>query len=664
MWLAASALVLTGCSTHLAGTNDAALEYAILPDPSTGSTLAPGLVAAGVKSRLSSAMVPSDVDTTTDDHVRVVVDADVAGAVDELLSWRGGLTVWRLDPSYPLAPRDPTGVRPMSAPGASGEERWWQGTGEAIARMVHDGASDRTHAVFAERLATGEYRTRVALAPPVFNLGLAQAPISNIEPVEKGRALALTLSPEALSALAIERSAHPGEPVLLTRGTTTLVDVVTIDAAAATPLVLRFGDDVVAYTRANRAKLLLRSPVLPPLKRLSAGTLPSRWGLATACAVLPFLLSFAWLFFVRRFDRARPEPVWLVVATFGLGCLSVVPAALIEAGCSAASPWLDASIVTMGGQLWALPLAILVSTLVVGGAEEGAKFLGAWSLARHRHEFDEPVDGIVYGCAAALGFAAVENIKYFAFGRMSGVVIAMRAFETVPAHMFFGAIWGYAMGRALVSRKARVLPLFLLAAAAHGTFDALLSTDGTQVFAAVLVLGLAVAFVVMLRMALRHGAVPPARRAEVDAAPPTEPMPLSEMPRTYFRVGSPAASMACAVGMVLCAFGLTVLGTVYEMLHHRVNLVVVAISALLLGLFGLAAWGLSATIPLDVAVDAQGITFAGALTAWPAILSSMVEQSGARAFVRLETLAGAVRIGPTDTATAGAVVASIRAARG
>jgi hypothetical protein len=100
------------------------------------------------------------------------------------------------------------------------------------------------------------------------------------------------------------------------------------------------------------------------------------------------------------------------------------------------------------------------------------------------------------------------------------------------------------------------------------------------------------------------------------------------------------------------------------MLHHRVNIVVVAISAVLLGLFGLAAWGLSATIPLDVAIDAQGITFAGALTAWPAIMSSLVEQSGARAFVRLETRAGAVRIGPTDAATAGAVVASIRAARG
>jgi RsiW-degrading membrane proteinase PrsW (M82 family) len=393
--------------------------------------------------------------------------------------------------------------------------------------------------------------------------------------------------------------------------------------------------------------------------------LPPRWGLATASAVLPFVLSFAWLFFVRRFDRGRPEPLWLVLATFALGGLSIVPAGLIEAGCSALSPWLDSSVVSMGGQLWALPLTIVVTSLVVGGAEEGSKFLGAWTLARHRREFDEPVDGIVYGCASALGFAAVENIKYFAFGRMSGAVIAIRAMETVPAHMFFGAIWGYAMGRTLVSRKARVWPLLLVACLAHGTFDALLSTDGMQLLATVLVLGLGVAFVIMLQRSLRHGAVPPRPRGPVDleAPPPTEAMPLSELPRTYYRVGSPGAFMASAAAMILCGFAITVLGTVYELLHHRVNVVVILVAAVLLGLFGLAAWAVSATIPLDVAVDALGITFAGAQTAWRAIAGFTLEQVGARSYVRLETLEGPVRIGPTDAQTAAAILGSIRSAR-
>ncbi len=324
--------------------------------------------------------------------------------------------------------------------------------------------------------------------------------------------------------------------------------------ALASPLVISFGDDLAAFTRAYHAKLLLGSPVLPPMRRLVAERVRPHWAVGAACAILPFALSFAWLSFVRRFDRARPEPMWLVVATFGLGCLSIVPAGLAEAGLGNLWEWLDPSLVTMGGQLWALPLAIPVFALTVGLVEEGAKLLAAWSLAGHRREFDEPVDGIVYGCAAALGFAAVENMKYFALGRMAGTVIALRAFVTVPAHMFFGAIWGYALGRKLVARKTSVLLFLALAALAHGLFDALLSTDGMSLFAGALVIALSVAFVEVLRRALRHGAVPP-RRAAGESAPQTEPLPASVLQRAYFRVGSPGAFLACAAGMVTSALG-------------------------------------------------------------------------------------------------------------
>jgi len=71
----------------------------------------------------------------------------------------------------------------------------------------------------------------------------------------------------------------------------------------------------------------------------------------------------------------------------------------------------------------------------------------------------------------------------------------------------------------------------------------------------------------------------------------------------------------------------------------------------------------SATIPLDVAVDALGITFAGAQTPWRAIATFTVEQAGTRTFVRLETREGPVRIGPTDPQTATSIVSTIHAAR-
>ncbi len=446
-----------------------------------------------------------------------------------------------------------------------------------------------------------------------------------------------------------------GERVALARGNV-LLRTMPLDETLAAPLVVGFGDGVMAYTRAYHTRQLLRSPVLPPLRRVAARTLAPRWGLAAACALLPFALSFAWLVFVRRFDRTRPEPAWLVVATFALGGVAIVPAALVEIGLARVSPWLDPGLATLGGQPWALPLAIPVFAVAVGLVEESAKLLGVWSLAKRRREFDEPVDGIVYGCAAALGFAAVENVKYFALGRMSGAVIALRAFMTVPAHMLFGAIWGYGMGMRLVSRKTSVVAFVAIAALAHGTFDALLATDGAQLAATLLVLVLAGSFFVMLRNALRHGAVPP-RAAALDESPPTEPVPASTLSRVYFRVGAPRAFYGCAAAMLLCAFSLTVLGTAYEFLHHRAGFVFVTLATVMLALFGLAAYGASATIPLDVAIDAWGLTFAGGRTPWRAILGTGVHalRAGRLAVVHVQTRDGILRLGPATPETAQAI---------
>jgi RsiW-degrading membrane proteinase PrsW (M82 family) len=657
--LAVAPLVL-GCSPpHLAGTNDAALDYAAADAPGGAPQASPALIAAGAKARLAAAQIPADVDATAEAEagIQVVADADVAGLVDELLTWRGGVSVYRLDADYVLAPPDTAGIRPMIAKDNDGRvDRWWQGEAASIARAVRQAKLDAGHTVFAEALADGEWRTRVAVVPPIAELGLSQTPLEAIEPALHGRAVALTLSSSARDALALERSRHPGpgERVAVARGDS-LLQTMAFDQALASPLLLGFGNDVRAYTRAYRTRQLLSSPVLPTLRRTSARPVAPRWSLAAACAILPFVLSFAWLFFVRRFDRARPEPMWLVTATFALGGVAIVPAAIVEYALAKASPWLDPSFVTLGGQPWALPLAIPVFAVTVGLVEEGAKFLGAWSLARHRREFDEPVDGIIYGCAAALGFAAVENVKYFALGRMSGVVIALRAFMTVPAHLFFGAIWGYAMGARLVSRRTSVALFLGLAALAHGAFDALLSTDGTQLWATLLVLVLAATFFALLRRSLRYGAVAsrPSIPAPCDGTRPTEPVPASTLPRTLYRVGSAPAFFGCAAAMILCAFALTVLGTAYELLHHRAGVVFVGLATAMLALFGLAAYGASETMPLDVAIDAWGITFAGARTPWAAVVGAEIDLRGrAGAFVRLETRDGTLRMGPTTPETA------------
>ena len=625
------ATALLGCSPHLVGTNDAALDYTIEAAPGHEAPAA-GLVAVAFKERLSAAQITADVEETSD-GVRVVVDADAASAVDQLATWRGGIGVYRLDDTFARSPADAPAPPNL----------------------------DAEHIALSERAPRGEWQTVVAHAPPVVTLGLGDAAITAIASALHGRGLAVTVSQAAHAELGALQAAHPGERLALARDRTVIATVPVEDLLRA-PIVVPFGDDIAAYTRAAHARMLLGSPILPPLRRTAVSRLEPNYALAIACALLPFLLSFGWLFFVQRFDRARPEPTWLVLSTFALGGLSVVPAGLVEAGCAVATPWLDPNVMTLGGQIWALPIAVAVFTLVVGVAEEGAKFLGAWSLARHRPEFDEPVDGIIYGCAAALGFAAVENVKYFAIGRMSGTLIALRAFVTVPAHLFFGAIWGYAMGRELVSRRTNALEYLALAALVHGAFDAVLSIDGLQFLATPIMLGLAFAFVALMRSALRFGAVAPAR-ARAGAPPPSEALPASDLGRSYFRVGSPVAFYLCAAGILVSALSLVTLGSAYELLHHRIGVVFVSLASLMLTAFGFAAYGASATIPLDVAIDLRGVTLAGSETLWRAIVGMDVEKRGHRATVILRTAAGVLRLGPASMAEAEAIAGAVRTMR-
>jgi len=625
--LMCSAAFLGGCSTHLAGTNDTALEFTVDADP-TQVRLSLLQVVSRVKARLSAGQVAADVDATRDKRVRVVVDEDEAGAVEALLHWRGGLSVYVADDSAALTSTDTT-------------------------------LPDEQHIAFAERLPSGESRTRFALLPAIVDLGAQGSEIASIERADHGRSLALRFDAAGRSRLGAQRDLAPSAIVVIARGRT-LLATLPWSAVRTEPLVISFGDDITSYGRAHYARRLLESPFLPTMHRAARTRLEARWGVGIPCAVLPFALSFAWLLFVRRFDRARPEPMGLVAATFALGGLFVVPAAIVELAVSAATPWLDPAVATLGGQVLALPLALAVFTLVVGAVEETAKWLGVWSLAARRPEFDEPVDGIVYGCAAALGFAAVENIKYFALGRMSGVVIAVRAFMTVPAHMFFGALWGYAMGRRLVVRRTSVAAFLALAALAHGAFDTMLSIDGMQLGAALLVLALASLFIVLLRRALQHGVVRAA-----SGHPGSHP----EL-RTLFRVGSPFAFYGSACGMIASAIALTVLGSAYELLHHRVGLVFVAMATATMVVLGAFAYRTSQTVPLDVVVDAEGVTFAGRRAPWSAIedVDDATEAYGKWAFVNVHLKDTVLRLGPAHELRAReirrAILGRLRAAPG
>lgn len=417
-------------------------------------------------------------------------------------------------------------------------------------------------------------------------------------------------------------------------------------SAAPDSLDIPFESSARGYAVAAKERRLLMTPRLPPLHRISEVRLPPNRTLALACLLLPIVLSFAWLVFVRRFDRAHPEPMWLVGSTFFLGALATVPAALLELGFSRLSPWLDPSLVTFGGRVSALPLAIVVFTVVVGLSEEGTKRLAA-QFASRRREFDEPIDGIVYGIVASLGFAAAENIHYFAMGRLTAPLVIGRSFMSIPAHMFFGALWGYALGRKLVDPNMRAWPWLLAAAGCHGLFDALLSVDNAGAFAIGLNVLLASAFVALVRSALRHGVV----TEEMLAIRPEE--------RVFIPVGRPALFWLAAVFVHLLAFGIFVLGAYYQLARQRPTTLFVGGSSVMLALLGVAALGVTTTMELDVAIDAYGITFAGAGRPWRHIYGVAITHS----HVIVDCEAGPIMIGPASSSVLARIVAEIRTRR-
>ncbi len=627
--LVVALVALVGCSEAIAGANDVELSYEA--DRLTGGPAVD--LRMLVLRRLAAAQIGADV-TDEGAKVRIVVDEGLSASVDELVTWSGTLALYATDPSAAFTPLDPTGLEAASATTPSGStERWFEGPREAVVRAAEHAGIDREHRVLVEPLRgaarrEARWRTRVVHARPLGEIDDGFFVSWGDGATLRFRAEA---GSEASSTLGQARRRAAGQAPaveVLARGRTSLGT----PSVAADALLVDFGEGPQAYARAQQERKLIASPRLPHLRRVGAVGLPPDRILGAACVFLPVLLSLGWLVFVRRFDRAHPEPMWLVAVTFAFGAFAAFPAALLEAGIARLSPWLDPSYASLGGRLAALPLSFLVFTLVVGLVEEGAKLGGALFAAR-RKEFDEPVDGIVYGVVSSLGFAAAENVRYFAMSRLSAPAVIARCFLAVPAHMFFGAIWGYALGAQLVTHKRwRVVLATFGAAAAHGLFDSLLAADGAAGFALVLNLLLASAFVTVIRRALRHGVV----SEEAKAVPAME--------RRLYRVGRPKVFVGAAVAVHLLALGIFVLGVWYQYARHRPSLAFVGGSSVMVVLLAAAALGVSNALPLDVAVDSFGVTFAGAARAWSRIRSFAQKED----HVELDCEAGPIMLGPGD----------------
>jgi hypothetical protein len=93
---------------------------------------------------------------------------------------------------------------------------------------------------------------------------------------------------------------------------------------------------------------------------------------------------------------------------------------------------------------------VLHSVFGVAAPEEIVKILVIVAVSARRRRFADPMDTVVYGAAAGLGFAAYENLAYLIQHQdMWRALAALRSVLTVPFHGSLGIIAGayLAIGR-------------------------------------------------------------------------------------------------------------------------------------------------------------------------------------------------------------------------
>lgn len=215
-----------------------------------------------------------------------------------------------------------------------------------------------------------------------------------------------------------------------------------------------------------------------------------------------------WLWYFYQKDKLAPEPRHLVLRTFFLGMLVSIPVVLVE------TPFVHSK----------LFLIVVIAPIV----EEYAKYSVVRRTVYTHSEFNEPIDGIIYAAAAALGFASVENTLYLISAYSSSLtsresvdtfsavsqVFVIRALLSVPGHGLFSSMWGDALGWAKHTEAHRGKTLIrrglLCSFVLHSLFNGLLVTVPLAAFG-VLILVAGLWWVVHRRMAKALAWGPPDR---------------------------------------------------------------------------------------------------------------------------------------------------------
>lgn len=200
--------------------------------------------------------------------------------------------------------------------------------------------------------------------------------------------------------------------------------------------------------------------------------------LSVLVAVVGGLLpTSGYVVFVWWLDRYEKEPFWLLASAFLWGAL---PAAILSL---LLEVLFDLPLAVLGsGSLAANLISTALAAPLVEESCKGLALIGLVLL--FRREFDDELDGFVYGALIGFGFALTENLFAYYLPIVSEAGIAAGAGNLLLRSIVFGinhALWSGIMGMAVgAARLARgpgrqallLLGGWFLAATMHGLHNA------------------------------------------------------------------------------------------------------------------------------------------------------------------------------------------------
>ena len=184
--------------------------------------------------------------------------------------------------------------------------------------------------------------------------------------------------------------------------------------------------------------------------------------------ILPSILIIMFFVYSDKFKEPRGE----IIKVFFYGILITIPAYFLNT--------------YIGDFFYAntrVSENLISSFLTAAPVEEGLKLSVLYYFVYKMKDFNEPMDGIVYGVTVSLGFATLENFyyvyllaDYFETTSMSLAII--RSFSAVPAHAVFGVFMGYFFMKYVFIKKGdNLFFAFIVPFVLHGCYNLFASSN-------------------------------------------------------------------------------------------------------------------------------------------------------------------------------------------